>query len=179
MKKTLEKRYAKLKNQAGFTLIEILIVVILLGILATILIPQISVSTQDAKLNAVKSNLSSLRSAVELYYYQHSSTYPGQNDITGSGTSNAATAGVAFLQQLTRYTATDGTVSDTKDTTHAYGPYVKGNNLPANSFNDLNTVLCDGTETDITARSSDGTTAWKFYTQTGVLMSNDGDHDTL
>jgi prepilin-type N-terminal cleavage/methylation domain-containing protein len=37
------------KNQFGFTLIEMLIVIIILGILAMVIIPQISVSTGDAK----------------------------------------------------------------------------------------------------------------------------------
>jgi len=48
----------RLKEQAGFTLIEMLIVVILLGILAMLIVPQISVSTGDANLNTLKSNLS-------------------------------------------------------------------------------------------------------------------------
>ena len=37
----------KLKDQSGFTLMEILIVVILMGILAMVVIPQISVSSED------------------------------------------------------------------------------------------------------------------------------------
>ena len=49
------------RDRAGFTLIEMLIVIILLGILAAIIIPQVSVTTEDAKVSAVKSDLSSLR----------------------------------------------------------------------------------------------------------------------
>ena len=41
--------HMKLNKQAGFTLIEMLIVVLLLGILAMLIIPQISVSTDDAR----------------------------------------------------------------------------------------------------------------------------------
>ena len=61
----------KLREQAGFTLIEMLIVVILLGILAMLIVPQISVSTDDARLNSMHSNLGALRNAIELYYYEH------------------------------------------------------------------------------------------------------------
>jgi hypothetical protein len=50
--------------------------------------------------------------------------------------------------------------------------------LPENPYNSLDTVLCDRAETDITVRASDTTTGWKFYTLTGVLMANDGAHDT-
>ena len=66
-----------LKEQAGFTLIEMLIVVILLGILAMLIIPQISVSTADANINTLQSNLASMRNAIELYYHQHNEVYPG------------------------------------------------------------------------------------------------------
>ena len=41
----------RLSKQNGFTLIEMLIVVIVLGILAAIIVPQIAVSTDDAKIN--------------------------------------------------------------------------------------------------------------------------------
>jgi len=179
MKTMANKWKEKQKHESGFTLIEILIVVILLGILATIIIPQVSVSSDDAKLSATKTNLSHMRSAIELYYYQHNDTYPGQNDNTGSGTSNAVTAATAFEEQLAQYTDVDGDVETIKDSTYKYGPYVKGGTLPTNPYNDLNSVVCDGTETDITEKASSGTGAWKFYTQTGILMANDGDHDSL
>ena len=58
MKTLVNRKKLKLNEQSGFTLIEILIVVILLGILATIIIPQVSVSSDDAKLNTLRTNLS-------------------------------------------------------------------------------------------------------------------------
>ena len=161
------------QDQAGFTLIEMLIVVIILGILAAIIIPQLSVSTEDAKINTLKTNLGGLRSSIEIYYAQHNN-YPGANDITGAATSDAATAATAFVQQLTQYTKSDGTVSATKSTTFKYGPYVKGGGLPKNPFTDLNSVVCDPTTADITTRDPiAGTSGWGFYTQTGVLIAND------
>jgi len=84
----------KLRNQAGFTLIEMLIVVILLGILAMLIVPQISVSTEDAKLSSLRANLGAMRNAIELYYYEHNNTYPGENDISGTATTAPATAGL-------------------------------------------------------------------------------------
>ena len=50
--------------------------------------------------------------------------------------------------------------------------------MPENPFNETNAVLCDIVEDRITVIASDGTTGWKFYTETGRLIANDGDHDT-
>src|SRR5450759_1499239 len=82
--------------QAGFTLVELLIVVIILAILAAIVIPQFSSSTKDAQESALDANLSALRSAIELYKVQHTS-YPGAVTSGGgcSGTTGTALAGTA------------------------------------------------------------------------------------
>ena len=169
----------RLKEQAGFTLIEMLIVVILLGILAMLIIPQISVSTGDANLNTLKSNLASMRNAIELYYHQHNSTYPGEIDnVTGNPVANAAAAQTSFLAQLTLYSAITGVTQNTKDATYKYGPYIKKGVLPMNPYNDLNTILCDIVEVDITVAASSGSAGWKFYTLTGRLIANDGAHDS-
>ena len=55
------------RTKKAFTLIEILIVVVLLGILAAIVIPQFSDASTDAKLSAQASDLHTLRSQVQLY----------------------------------------------------------------------------------------------------------------
>ena len=36
----------------------------------------------------------------------------------------------------------------------------------------------DTAEKDITVKASNGATGWKFYAQTGVLIANDGAHDS-
>ena len=182
MNTEIKDRGAALKDHNGFTLIEMLIVIIVLGILAMIIIPQITVSTEDAKVNTMKTNLSAMRNAIELYYHQHSETYPGAKSITGGTPADAPAAATAFEQQLTRYTEIDGTVKDIKSATAKYGPYIKGGKLPINPFDpdeDRN-VTCDITETNITIRTPTVGTSWKFFTKTGVLIANDGldDHST-
>ncbi|MDX2447511.1 MAG: type II secretion system protein [Desulfobacterales bacterium] len=172
----------KVKGQGGFTLIEMLIVVIVLGILAMIIIPQISVSTQDAKLNTLTTNLGSLRNAVELYYHQHDSRYPGSTKATdGTATVSHAEAIAAIVPQLTQYTDVDGQTSTTKVDPFIYGPYLKGTSMPTNPFNNKSDVTAVFDENDITVRSSAGDDfGWKFYPVTGVLIAADnGAHDTL
>lgn len=160
------------RRERGFTLIELMIVVILLGILAAIMIPQYSTSTEDAKVNSLKANLSHVRNAAELYYNQHNETYPG--DVT-SGVAGHANDDLWFVDQLVLYTKTDGSAKVSRDVAGGfkYGPYVKEAALLPNPFNGLSTVLIDDATTDVTDRTADGTTGWKFYTKTGVFVAND------
>ena len=178
MKELLKRERKRIKDQSGFTLIEILIVVILLGILATIIIPQVSISSDDAKLNSLKTNLSNMRSAVELYYYQHNNSYPGVA-VPTTKPSDVTDLPTTFTAQLGRYTDASGNISDSGSSVYQYGPYMK-DGLPTNSFNDKSDVTIDNSETDITEKDSGSVdTGWKFYSVTGVLMSADGSHDTL
>ena len=167
-------------NQSAFTLIEILIVIIILGIIAIIILPTITDSSDAAKLNTLIVNLRHMRSAIELYSHQHNNVYPGQNTTDGSKKAIEAAndAAKGFVVQLTMYTSANGKTSSTKDATYKYGPYLKSG-MPVNPYNNMRNVVCDTTTTDITVRLSDGKTGWKFYTKTGVFIANDGAHDKL
>lgn len=165
------------QDQEGFTLIEMIIVIIVLGILAMIIIPQITVSTEDAKVSTLKTSLTGLRNAIELYYHQHNNVYPGMKKTDGSETdvATAAEAATAFVDQLIKYTEKSGKAAgDSATLTAPLGPYIKGGKLTTNPFDEDNDILCDITTTDITTRTADSTTSWKFYCKTGVLIANDG-----
>lgn len=60
----------------AFTLIEILIVVVILGILAAIVIPQFTNASEEAALNSGRSQLQTVRSQIELYRVQHLGVLP-------------------------------------------------------------------------------------------------------
>ena len=160
------------KKEKGFTLVEILIVVIILAILAGVVIPQFSSSSDEAKLAVLRSDLKSMRGAVELYYHQHNSVYPG--GVTSNYAGHATNA-EWFVDQLILYTDVRGEAVAIKDATHKYGPYLK-KEIPVNPFNDLNTVTIDKVIADLDNVAVDSASGWKFYTQTGRLLANDGAH---
>jgi general secretion pathway protein G len=58
------------KPKAAFSLVEIMVVVIIIGILAATIIPQFVGSSKDAKVAAAKASISELESAVERFYVQ-------------------------------------------------------------------------------------------------------------
>ena len=171
----------KLRDQSGFTLIEMLVVVVILGILAMIIVPQLTSSTSDATLRSLETNLSTVRSSIEIYAAQHHNNYPGLKNTDGSGNDNlAADVPAAFVDQLTLYSDAAGKTSKDLDRdTYPYGPYLK-TGMPTNPYNDKTDVTYDTTTVDITKKDSTGAgTGWKFYLKTGVFMAADGDHDSL
>lgn len=84
-------------KRSGFTLIEILIVVIILGILAAIVIPQFTNASDDAKLSSLQSTVQSVRGQIELYKLQANSfPTPGANFWTvleGTSVADGKTVG--------------------------------------------------------------------------------------
>src|SRR3954454_22689263 len=63
--------YANRNRKSAFTLVEILIVVIILGILAAIVIPQFTSASQDARKNSLLSQLQTIKAQLELTRLQH------------------------------------------------------------------------------------------------------------
>ena len=56
------------KSQRGFTLIELIVVLVLLGLIAAVAVPRYLDMTTKARENSLKSNLSSIRGAINLAY---------------------------------------------------------------------------------------------------------------
>lgn len=68
------------RKRRGFTLIEILIVVVILGILAAIVVPQFTNASQEATASSIRSQLQTLRGQIELYRVRNSGNLPASFD---------------------------------------------------------------------------------------------------
>ena len=69
----------QLKRNGGFTLIELVIVIVILGILATQAIPTYLSLTTDAKKAATRANLGNLRSSITVYYAYKATPMGGES----------------------------------------------------------------------------------------------------
>jgi general secretion pathway protein G len=179
----MNTHYIKRQAQKGFTLVELLIVVIILAILAAIVVPQFASSTDDAKLSSLDSTLSNMRSAIDLYRQQHTA-YPG--DVTAvpsvpadcTGTKGVATGGdlATFYEQLSMYTNAAGEACSRKEANFQYGPYLKKVPLSANPITDDPAVNVVATGDLIMAGDAAGK-GWKYDTKTGKFIADDAAYD--
>ena len=76
-----------MKGQKGFTLIELMVVVVIIGILAAIAIPNFIAMERRAKEASVKGSMHTLELALEDYATGSGGTYPGDISVQGTGES--------------------------------------------------------------------------------------------
>jgi general secretion pathway protein G len=112
----------KTQNRKGFTLIEILIVVIILGILAAIVIPQFTNASKEAKQSSLVTMVQSLRSQIALFKLQHNDYLPGVSPLVGSG---ATFSQATFWDQMTLFSDVTGATNASKTAQYDKGPYMQ------------------------------------------------------
>ena len=101
-----------LKSRKGFTLVELLIVVAILGILAAITVPQFTSATESARGGSLAGTVRSLRGQINLYKLEHGDQLPDLAAASGLGQHFQPFTGVTMYGSVRR------------------GPYVAG--VPVN-----------------------------------------------
>jgi prepilin-type N-terminal cleavage/methylation domain-containing protein len=151
------------RRKGGFTLIEVLIVVVIMAVLAATVIPQFSTTADDAKNSTLAYNLHALRSAIELFKLHHNGAVPTvANDADGNPS----------LPQL--YSATDATGAiGTPGPSFPFGPYIL-NRLPNNPLNgDTNIVVTSASWPPAASTAAGG---WFYHAATGQIGPNADNH---
>lgn len=131
-----------IKNH-GFSLVELIIVVVIMAILAAVIIPQFGDTSGEAKLSTLKATLQTVRSQLELYKVQHLEKYP---TLT------------AWSDAMLKKTKDDGVVDATDG---KFGPYLL--QMPINPM-DNSTTIKD---------AQDGSGGWAYDETTGSFKAND------
>lgn len=133
------------RKHSGFTLVEILIVVVILGILAAIVVPQFTSASEASRESAVRMDLHRLRTQLELFKEQHHNSYPSMAN---------------FADLLTLSSDADGNTAPRGTPGYPYGPYIM--QMPRNSF----------TSGDTVGNGAAGTSDWYYDETTGELRAN-------
>lgn len=154
-----------MKRARAFTLVEILAVVVLLGILASVVISAAGDSTGSAKNAALARDLQLLRGFIAVYKGQHKEITPGYPN----GDTTAAPTEQTFIDQATLASDDSGNTAVYGTPGFNRGPYIY--RLPLNPFNGLNTVqmLANGQSFPASGDDSHG---WIYQAQTGEIRAD-------
>lgn len=144
------------RTSPGFSIIELVIVVVILGIIAGIAMPRLSRASESAKENALLSDLTMLQGAIERYTAEHGGLSPG-HDAPGSTGSEED-----FAARLVARSDERGNVQ----ASGYLGPYLR--HMPPNPFNGLETVRIGG------AAAGSNTHGWRFDPLTLAIQSDHG-----
>jgi len=148
----------------AFSLVELIIVVAVLGIIASLVIPQVQGYTIRSKEAAAKDMLHTVRTQIEFYKFDHDNP-PGYQ--------NGSQAMLVTLErQFIGTSMANGMASANPVPTglYIYGPYLQ--DLPTNPFNDKSTInyVPEGTAF---ADAVDGTTSgWLYKKETAEFKLN-------
>ncbi len=138
----------------GFSLIELVIVIVIMGTVAAIAIPRMSHAAQSAAAANLRASLKTLNTATEMYALEHEGLNPAQ---APSGAVDPLVKNL--VHRLTRTTSVSGELLALR---RPFGPYLRA--IPANPINGLSSVRIDG------SASRAGTHGWRFDSSTNSFM---------
>ncbi|UCE58789.1 MAG: prepilin-type N-terminal cleavage/methylation domain-containing protein [Phycisphaerales bacterium] len=104
-------------RKPGFSLTELVIVVVIIGIIAAIAAPRLAEGGAAAADAALRGSLRTLRGAIDMYAGEHDNVWPASKPADRSE--------ATFIDQLTKKTNSAGAVGNAPGE-HIFGPYLRG-----------------------------------------------------
>jgi len=154
-----------MKSKKGFTLVELLIVVVILGLLAAIVIPRFSSASSAARASMLADDLRILRIQIAVFRAQHIGVAAGYPDCD---TSQAPTE-ADFIAQVTMASKATGETAAPGTAGFDFGPYLR--EMPVNPVNGKSTVqiIVDAGVVPAVADDSDG---WIYQPSTLTIKAD-------
>jgi prepilin-type N-terminal cleavage/methylation domain-containing protein len=142
----------------GFSLVELIIAVVIIGIIAAIAFTRMTRPVDGAALAALRGDLAAMRTALDLYATEHNGDYPGA------------------LAALAKYTSIDGAMSSSPTATYKYGPYMRA--IPPCPIGPREGAVgwAVANANPPTAVSSFPTVGWLYHAASGGVWVNDINH---
>ena len=134
-------------RRGGFTLVEVLIIVVILGILAAMVLPQFTNAAEESRENSLKMDLHRIRTQLEIFKQQHLGQWPSLANFE---------AEMTLASDASRNTAAIGTPG------YPFGPYLRF--IPVNPHTNGSTIGDDPTP---------GASDWYYDETTGRFLAND------
>jgi len=150
-----------MKTKQGFTLVEILIVVIILGILAAMILPKFSNATAAARASMLADDLRILRTQIGVFKAQHIGVAPGYP----GGDTNAAPTEATLIAHMTLASNPRCETAPLGTAGYDYGSYFT--EMPMNPLNEKRTVQIVG---DAEAMPTEGDDSHGWIYQPATLL---------
>jgi general secretion pathway protein G len=146
-------------HRRAFSLVELIVVMLIIGMLASLAIPRLSRGSEGALEASVHEDLRVVRQALILYAAEHNNVFPGPEADSAAG-------------QLTQYSDLKGNTSSKRTGAYVYGPYlVAVPPCPIGPNAGSRDILIDDTNSppEPNPGSGDG---WVYNPKTGEFLPN-------
>lgn len=154
-------RQNTLPRARAFSLIELVIVVVIIGIVAAIAIPRFSSASANATETALLSNTNLLQKAIDLYAAEHENRGP-EIDASGSFSANPDD----FAARLVKKTNMQGELGGAGT---EFGPYLR--DIPTNTNNKQSTIHVGNTA--VISATQAASTGWWYFAPRSLIFPAD------